>query len=131
MAGRPAFAPTDEQRKQVEVMSGYGVPEDGIALSIGISAPTLRKYFRHELDLGIVKANSQVAQSLFKKAIGDGASSTTAAIFWAKTRMGWKETVVNEHSGSVEVTDARERLARIVAGQVAADEAGAGAGKPH
>ena len=46
-----------------------------------------------------IKANSAVAQSLFKKATGDGPQSVAAAIFWAKTRMGWKETVVNEHGG--------------------------------
>lgn len=42
-----------------------------------------------------------------------------------------------EHMGKgggligVEVTDARERLARLVTGQTAADEVGRGAGKPH
>jgi hypothetical protein len=28
--------------------------------------------------------------------LGDGAQSVTAAIFWLKTRAGWKETVVQE-----------------------------------
>jgi hypothetical protein len=37
----------------------------------------------------------------------------------------------SEVKSEVEVTDARERLARIVAGQIAADQAGRGAGKPH
>lgn len=82
-------------------MSGFGVPEDDIALSLGISAPTLRKHYRSELDLGHIKANSAVAQSLYKKALGDGTSAVTAAIFWLKTRAGWKETVVNEHVGGL------------------------------
>lgn len=80
-------------------MAGYGIPEDDIALSLDISAPTLRKHYRRELDLGHVKANSAVAQSLYKKALADGASSVTAAIFWLKTRAGWKETVVSEYTG--------------------------------
>ena len=96
---RPVHTPDPALRRQVEAMAGYGIPELGIAKVIGIDPKTLRKHYRSELDLGYVKANSAVAQSLFKKAIGDGPQSVTAAIFWAKTRMGWKETVVNEHGG--------------------------------
>lgn len=84
-------------------MAGYGVPEDDIALTVDISGPTLRKHYRRELDLGHVKANAAVAQSLYKKATGDGTSAVTAAIFWLKTRAGWKETVVTEHSGAVQI----------------------------
>lgn len=97
--GRPPHQPTDAQRKQVEAMAGYGIPEIDIARSVGISDMTLRKYYRSELDNGVTKANSAVAQSLYKKATSDGSQSVTAAIFWLKTRAGWKETVVNEHTG--------------------------------
>ncbi|MEP9390574.1 hypothetical protein [Mesorhizobium sp. KR9-304] len=96
---RPVHTPDPALRRQVEAMAGYGIPELGIARVIGIDPKTLRKHYRSELDLGHVKANSAVAQSLFKKATGDGPQSVTAAIFWAKTRMGWKETIVNEHGG--------------------------------
>ncbi|MEY3773876.1 MAG: hypothetical protein RLZZ129_656 [Verrucomicrobiota bacterium] len=97
--GRPAHQPTEAGRKQVESMAGYGIPADDIAMSLEISKPTLIKHYRRELDMGHIKANSAVAQSLYKKATGEGASAVTAAIFWLKTRAGWKETVVNEHSG--------------------------------
>jgi len=80
-------------------MCGYGVPELEISRVIGISDVTLRKYYRRELDIGITKANAKVAQSLFQKATGDGSQSVTAAIFWMKTRAGWKETVINEVTG--------------------------------
>jgi len=96
---RPTHEPTDSNRKTVESMSGYGIPEDDIALVIGIDPKTLRKHYRRELDLGHIKANSAVAQNLFKRATGDGSQSVTAAIFWAKTRMGWRETTRLEHSG--------------------------------
>jgi hypothetical protein len=86
-------------RKQVEAMAGYGVPQEDICKVVGVSLPTLHKYYREELDTGSVKANAAVAQSLYKKATGDGTQSVTAAIFWLKTRAGWKETVVNEHGG--------------------------------
>ncbi len=97
---RPKHTPDPALRRQVEAMAGYGIPELGIAKVMGVDPKTLRKHYRSELDLGHLKANSAVAQSLFKKATGDGPQSVTAAIFWAKTRMGlWKETVINEHGG--------------------------------
>ena len=42
------------------------------------------------------KANTKVAESLYRKALGDGSQSVTAAIFWLKTRAGWKETLVQQ-----------------------------------
>ena len=41
---------------------------------------------------GHIKANARVAESLYRKAIGEGRESVTAAIFWLKTRARWKET---------------------------------------
>ena len=59
---------------------------------VGIDAKTLRKHYREELDTGRIKATAKVAESLFRKATGDGSQSVTAAIFWLKTRGGWRET---------------------------------------
>lgn len=91
--------PSETSRKTVESMSAYGIPQPDIAKVIGIDPKTLRKYYREELDTAETKANVRVAQSLYSKALGDGRGSVTAAIFWLKTRAGWKETVVNEHTG--------------------------------
>ena len=82
------FHPTDDQRKQVEAMAGYGVPQPDIALVIGVSEMTLRKYFALELTVGVAKANARVGQSLFNQAIN---GNTTAMIFWLKSRAGWRE----------------------------------------
>jgi hypothetical protein len=102
-AGRPAFQPTDEQRRQVEAMIGFGIPEAEIARLVvnpqtnrPVDEKTLRLHFRSEIDTGQVKANAAVAQSLFRQAVG---GNVTAAIFWLKTRMGWKETSAVEMSG--------------------------------
>ena len=80
-------------------MAGYGIPETDIARVLGIDPKTLRKHYREELDIGHVKANAKVAESLFRKATGDDRQSVTAAIFWLKTRAGWKETSVHEVNG--------------------------------
>ena len=97
-AGRKPFQPTDEERKQVESMSGFGVPIEQITCLIrgGINLDTLRKYFSKELVEGKAKANSKVGQTLFQKAIS---GDTTAAIWWSKTQMGWKETQKHELTG--------------------------------
>ncbi len=124
--GRKPFKPTEENRKQVEAMSGFGIPAADIARVFGTTDVTLRKYFREEIDTGTTKANSQVAQSLFKKAIGDGPSATTAAIFWLKTRARWRETP-QEHEimlANVDVTheDRAKALAMLLAKRQQADE---------
>jgi hypothetical protein len=40
---------------------------------------TLRKHYRDELDTGQVKASAKVAESLFRKAVGDGPQSVFCA----------------------------------------------------
>ena len=100
--GRPTFIPTDEHRKIVSAMAGYGVPVLDIAKVIGISDHTLRKYFWTELDTGRVEANSKVAESLFQKAIGPGKEGVTAAIFWLKCRAGWREKDNEQQPGKKE-----------------------------
>jgi hypothetical protein len=55
------------------------------------------------LDTGHIKATAKVAEFLFRKATTDGSQAVTAAIFWLKTRGGWKETTVNEMAGPVKV----------------------------
>lgn len=89
-AGRPAFVPTDADRKQVETLSGYGLPIDQIAVLVrdGISVDTLRAHFADELKSGKAKANGQIAQTLFQKA---KSGSETALIWWTKSQMRWSE----------------------------------------
>ncbi len=113
---RPAFAPTEKQRGQVEAMAGYGIPEQAIADKFGIVRNTLRKHFEAELKNGATTANSIVGEFLFgaisgKNEIKDQHARITAAIFWAKTRMGWKETAIIEHK-DLDASNARERVAR-------------------
>jgi hypothetical protein len=80
-------------------MAGYGVPETDIARVVGIDAKTLRKHYRDELDTGHIKATAKVAEFVFRKATTEGSQAVTAAIFWMKSRAGWKETSLHEVSG--------------------------------
>ena len=63
------------------------------------SRATLRLHYPDELATGGTKANSKVAESLYRKAIGDRHQAVTAAIFWLKTRAHWKEVSAREISG--------------------------------
>ena len=97
--GRRAHKPDVTSRRQVEAMAAYGIPEQNIANIVGIDPKTLRKHYRSELDNGQMKATAKVAESLFRKATSEGAQSVTAAIFWLKTRGGWRETPQNHQVG--------------------------------
>ena len=96
--GRRAHRPEPADRRQVEALAGYGVPEDEIAGVVGIDPKTLRKHYRHQLDHGHTKANARVAENLYRRATGEGREAVTAAIFWLKTRAHWKETNIHEVS---------------------------------
>jgi hypothetical protein len=115
---RRRHQPDPSQRRQVEALAAYGIPEHEISRVVAIDPKTLRKYYREELDLGETKANAQVAGFLFNSAKN---GNVTAQIFWLKTRAGWRETPVElKHSGSIarkdisQLTD-QEVMDRIMA----------------
>jgi hypothetical protein len=89
------FEPTEDQRRTVRALSGYGVPQDGIAIHIGVDPKTLRKHFREELDRGSVEATAKVAQTLFHLATVE--KNVPSVIFWMKARAGWRETIKTEN----------------------------------
>jgi hypothetical protein len=104
--GRRSHKPDLAQRRQVEAMAGFGIPEVDIAAVLGVDPKTLRKHYRNELDLGETKANAQVAGFLFNAA---RTGNVTAQIFWLKTRARWRETPVElRHSGTIGRRDLSE-----------------------
>lgn len=107
------FEPTDEQRRTVRAMSGFGLPQPDIATHIGIDPKTLRKHFREDLDRGSIEATAKVAQSLFRMAT-EG-NNVAAAIFWMKARAGWREKQQIELSGLTLQQLSDEDLERIIA----------------
>jgi hypothetical protein len=96
--GRRSHKPDSFQRRQVEAMAGYGVPELSIARVVGVDAKTLRKYYREELDTGQIKATPKVAESLFRKATTDGAQSVTRCDLLAENA-GWLAGDASEPRG--------------------------------
>ena len=104
---KPRHQPTDKTRAEIIALRSYGVPIKEIASYIGIDDKTLYKYYREELENSAIKANANVGKFLYQAASGQalttGASYSDcvrAAMFWAKTRMGWKETNIQEVTGA-------------------------------
>lgn len=86
--GKPPHEPTKAMRELVKMHAMVGTPQSIIADILEIDDKTLRKYYRRELDLATHQANAQIGGALFNKAVkGD----TAAAIFWLKTRAGFRE----------------------------------------
>ena len=112
-AGRPRFVPTNDERKQVEALSGYGLPQDQIAILIrgGIALETLREYFATELISGKAKANGQIGKTLFQKAMS---GDTAAMIWWSKAQMRWAETQKHEHTGADGGEIVVQKIERVV-----------------
>lgn len=94
--GPKAWEPTAAERSIVEHYVALGYTLDQIASLMDKSPDSLQRHCRKELDNGMLKVNAKIGGKLFQKAMS---GDTSALIFWAKTRLGWKETRVNEHSG--------------------------------
>ena len=97
------FEPSEENRRTVKAMAGFGVPHADIATFIGIDPKTLRKHFRGDLDRGMIEANAKVGQTLFNMATVD--KNVAAAIFWMKARAGWREKHIVEDAPKEKVTE--------------------------
>jgi hypothetical protein len=100
LGGRPEYVPTDKDRAFVRAMSMAGAQHERMAEVIGITAKTLRKHFRHELDYGRDQANANVVANLYRQATKDDPKAITAAIYWTKAQMGWREASRTEITGA-------------------------------
>ena len=104
---KPLHQPTEKTRAEIIALRSYGVPIKEVAAYIGIDDKTLYKYYREELENSAIKANANVGKFLYQAASGQALTTgathsdcVRAAMFWAKTRMGWKETNIQEHTGA-------------------------------
>jgi hypothetical protein len=77
LGGRPAWQPTDEQRRIVQILRGSGIPT--IAKVLRVWQPTLRKACREELRHGFEDIKVRMILALTKRALG---GDTQAMIYW-------------------------------------------------
>ncbi len=96
MAQGKLHKPTEESRRLIRQLSAVGTRHVDMAQKLGITHDTLVKHYKTEIEDGRIDANASIAQTLFQQA---KEGNTAAAIFWLKTRAGWKETSAMEVTG--------------------------------
>lgn len=130
-----AYKPTPEQRALVESMAAFGIPEEEMvkliinpSTKMAIAPKTLRKHYRVEIDRGVTNANVRVMNGMFKNATTPTAvhpgGNPILQIFWAKTRLRWRQDGSNapgfpaeggdqapQHPDEVNLLEAARRLA--------------------
>ena len=83
--------PNDLTRRHVDGMTAKGATQPMVAGVLGIEEKCLRRHYQDELDGCAVQADMALAGNLFRIATSEGLGAVTAAIFWLKTRAGWRE----------------------------------------
>jgi hypothetical protein len=111
-AGKPPFVPTETDRSMVSVMAAVGAKHEDIASIIGpkgIAVKTLRKHFAHELAIGKTKLDGICVSGIARTM---QAGRAWALCFYAKTRMGWRET--QNHAFDPAADDGLKELAAAI-----------------
>ena len=93
--------PTDKTRAEVTALTSFGNTQEEVAMYLGICVDTLAKYYRHELDTAVIRANAQVARALYNKAVNQ--DDLSAQTFWLKTRGRWR-TADQEEQKSADIS---------------------------
>ncbi len=103
--GRPPHVPTEATRQQVTSLILFGLGQAEVSTVLGISEPTLVKYYRDEIDTTKAKVGAKIASGLARLAMKVGEKGSfkegalTAAIFYLKTQGRWREVNSTELSG--------------------------------
>lgn len=66
--GRKQYQPQDRDREKVAVLIATGMRAEEIALSMGITEPTLRKHFKVEIETAHVRKRAELHYTLFVEA---------------------------------------------------------------
>ncbi|MCA0032741.1 hypothetical protein [Mesorhizobium sp. B263B2A] len=67
--GRPEYEPTDEEREKVRVLkASSSMTNEAISEALGISVPTLRKYFSADLEVGAAKVTAEIIMARYNSA---------------------------------------------------------------
>ena len=124
---RRAFIPTDEQRRQVESLAGYGLKEEDICRFITwpdgkpIGLTTLKKKFKNELIMGAPKLEAMLSETICGLALGrrqvvqidEGTGATRVLVqeqkpnlgalcFVLKCRFNWSERLAEARAKEIE-----------------------------
>lgn len=112
----PGFKPGIAQSREVAVLSALGLEAKEIALALNVEEKLLKTYYSRELMVSQKISNAMVARKALEMAMSGRFPEMTK--FWLKARAKWKETsgveITGANGGPVEVSSAREKLARAM-----------------
>ena len=89
--GRPPYKPDTKTETIVERMTSWGLTAEAIGDCLGISPPTIRKYYRAAILRGTPSMIDKVATNMVKQACKNDFRSVPAAQFVLRTRGGWTD----------------------------------------
>jgi hypothetical protein len=119
-SGRKTFVPTLEQRRNVKLLAGFGIPQEQICLLVinpqtdePLDAKSLRKHFPREIATGEVELHARINNFTVTTILGVAPPAGSTALdnphvrgdllkFFLKTRMNWKEPAVSRHKEHVD-----------------------------
>lgn len=88
---------TDVLAEQVARWVACGAGDNEIAAYLGIRVGQLRKFYKNELETGKFKNDMDVAGTILNLA---KLGVPQMSIFWAKARMGWRDTDKNDQNNN-------------------------------
>jgi len=103
MAGRKDHKPTETQRSLCVALKSCGVQHETIARIVGVSAPSLRKWYAAELQDGLACAVAGAATNMFRLALKQSSTGFMAASHVLRCFGGpaWKDTAnINLNPGA-------------------------------
>ncbi len=105
------FDKNETNSKQVKTLSSFGLTQKEIGAVIGCSEDTLQRHFKDEMAAGKPQAVANVAQTLYKLAIG---GNVAACIFWLKAQGKWKENVEEKVVNNINIDNAHKKLSNLL-----------------
>ena len=91
--------PTMENRLKIRELAAIGMPIDMIPYALNpdypMSMATLTKFYDKDIKAGKAQAFINIGSGLYATAQGGGRDALLAAMFFAKTQMGWQERQSN------------------------------------
>jgi hypothetical protein len=100
--GRPKWEPTEDEIAQIGKLAALGLDADHMAWfldkgrSVFFERMKEMPSFADAIKSGRAKADGKALNALWKKIDG---GDTACILFYIKTRLGWKEVSVTEHTG--------------------------------
>jgi hypothetical protein len=94
--GKTPLEIDDAMRARVRKMAGYGLTQEQVANVEGIGETSLKRRLEDEFKAGISECDSRILNNLKRIAADESGEhvgpTVSAAIFYAKTRLGFHET---------------------------------------